>query len=174
MASTPLRIEHRLDGASKFLSWKTRVTLVLKEYDLWELVDKEIFPLIDLTTLEVHEKKDIKVEMVILNSMKDHLIPHLSKKNVSKYMFDAFVGLFQRTNMNKKMVLRNELRSMQMFISDNVINYFMRITQVHDQITSIGEKNEDIENMNVALNSLHKSWEPFFKGFCTREHLRDW
>jgi len=33
-----------LDGASNFLSWKERVTLVLKEYDLWELVDKATSP----------------------------------------------------------------------------------------------------------------------------------
>jgi hypothetical protein len=39
-----LRVEDRLDGASKFLSWKSRVTLALKEYDLWELVDKVVVP----------------------------------------------------------------------------------------------------------------------------------
>jgi hypothetical protein len=44
MASTPLRVEDRLDGASNFLSWKARVTLALKEYDLWELVDKVVAP----------------------------------------------------------------------------------------------------------------------------------
>jgi hypothetical protein len=42
MEKTPLRVEDILDGAYKFLSWKERVTLVLKEYDLWELVDKAI------------------------------------------------------------------------------------------------------------------------------------
>jgi hypothetical protein len=28
--------------------------------------------------------------------------------------------------------------------------------------------------MNVALNGLPKSWEPFVKGVCTRENLPDW
>jgi hypothetical protein len=86
MASTPLRVEDRLDGASNFLSWKARVTLALKEYDLWEVVDKVVAPLIDL---EAHEKKGIKAERVILDSMKDHLIHHLSEKNMTKEMFDA-------------------------------------------------------------------------------------
>jgi hypothetical protein len=44
METTPLRVEDRLDGASNFLSWKERVTLALKEYDLWELVDKVVVP----------------------------------------------------------------------------------------------------------------------------------
>jgi hypothetical protein len=51
---------------------------VLKEYDLWELVDKVVTPPTDLTTLEAHNKKEIKAERVLLDSVKDHLIPHLS------------------------------------------------------------------------------------------------
>jgi hypothetical protein len=50
----------------------------------------------------------------------------------------------------------------------------MRITQVHDQLASIGEKTEYAKLMNVALNSLLKSREPFFKGVCAREHLLYW
>jgi hypothetical protein len=49
---------------------------------------------------------------------------------MTKEMFDALVGLFQSTNMNRKMVLRNKLRSVQMSRYDNVTSYFMRITQV--------------------------------------------
>jgi hypothetical protein len=174
MASTPLRVEDRLDGASNFLSWKARVTLALKEYDLWELVDKVVAPPTDLTTLEAHKKKEIKAERVLLDSVKDHLIPHLSEKKMTKEMFDALVGLFQSTNMNRKMVLRNKLRSVQMSRSDNVTNYFMRITQVCDQLAAIGEKTEDTELVNVALNGLPKSWEPFVKGVCAWENLPDW
>jgi hypothetical protein len=54
MTSTSLRVEYRLDGSSTFLSWKTRVTLALKEYDLWELVDKVVAAPIDPTNLETH------------------------------------------------------------------------------------------------------------------------
>jgi hypothetical protein len=42
MEKTPLRVQHILYGEYKFLSWKARVTLQLKEYDLWELVDKVV------------------------------------------------------------------------------------------------------------------------------------
>jgi hypothetical protein len=94
METTPLRVEDRLDGASNFLSWKERVTLALKEYDLWELVDKVVAPLMDPTTLEAHNKKEIKAKRVLLDSVKDHLIPHLSEKKMTKDMFDALVGLF--------------------------------------------------------------------------------
>jgi hypothetical protein len=58
--------------------------------------------------------------------------------------------------------------------SDNVTSYLMRITQVRDQLAAIGEKTEDAELMNVALNGLPKSWEPFVKGVCARENIPDW
>jgi len=40
MSVGSVRFEDRLDGASNFMPWKTRVTLILKEHDLWENVDK--------------------------------------------------------------------------------------------------------------------------------------
>ena len=38
MVATSLRFEDKLDGASNFLSWKVRVTLLLEENDLWDIV----------------------------------------------------------------------------------------------------------------------------------------
>jgi hypothetical protein len=93
---------------------------VLKEYDLSELVDKVVVPLIDPIALEARNKKEIKVESVLLDSMKDHPIPHLFDKKMTKEMFDALVSLFQSKNINRKMVLRNKLRLIQMSRSDNV------------------------------------------------------
>jgi hypothetical protein len=73
-----------------------------------------------------------------------------------------------------KMVLRNKLRSIQMSRSDNVTSYFMRITQTRDQLAAIGEKVDEAELVNVALNGFTKSWEPFVKGVCAWEKLPDW
>jgi hypothetical protein len=38
MATTCLRFEDRLDGASNFLSWKVRVTLLLEDNDFWDII----------------------------------------------------------------------------------------------------------------------------------------
>jgi hypothetical protein len=97
--------------------------------------------------------------------MKDHIILHFYEKKTTKEMFDALIGLFQSTNMNMKMVLRSKFIWVQMSIYNNVTNYLMRIIHVCDQITSIREKTKDIELVNVTLNGLPKTWEPFSKGF---------
>jgi hypothetical protein len=72
------------------------------------------------------------------------------------------------------MILRNKLILVKISRYDNVTSYFMRINQVRDQISIIGEKLDDKELVNVALNGLPKSWEPIFKGFCARENLSYW
>jgi hypothetical protein len=46
---------------------------------------------------------------------------------------------------------------------DNVTSYFMRITWARGHIATIGEKLDDVELVNVALNGFPKSWEPFFQ-----------
>jgi hypothetical protein len=33
---------------------------------------------------------------MIMDAIKDHLIPHISKKKTAKEMFDALVGLYQK------------------------------------------------------------------------------
>jgi len=94
MASTSLRFEDRLDGASNFLSWKSRVTFLLKERDFWEIVDKVVIAPIDPQAFAAHENMEIKSQWVILDVVKDHLIPHLFEKKMTKEMFDALVSLF--------------------------------------------------------------------------------
>jgi hypothetical protein len=45
---------------------------------------------------------------------------------------------------------------------------------VCDQLVATWEKIEDTKLMNVTLNGLPKSWEPFVKGLYTHEHLLYW
>jgi hypothetical protein len=63
---------------------------------------------------------------------------------------------------------------MQMSRSDNVTSYFMRITQVHDQLATIGEKVNDTRTCKCGTEWFPKSWEPFVKGVCAREKLPYW
>lgn len=44
----------------------------------------------------------------------DHLIPHITKKNTVKEMFDALVMLYQSVNMSCKIPLKNKLTGIRM------------------------------------------------------------
>jgi hypothetical protein len=134
-------------------------------------VEKVVLPSTYPQDSTVHQKKEIKSQRVILDSVKDHLIHHLSKNKKTKGIFDALVGLFQSNNMNRKIILRNKLRFMQMSRYDIVTSYFMMITQVRDQVVAIVNKLDGLDLINVALNGFPKSWEPFVKGVCVQEKI---
>ena len=46
-----------------------------------------------------------------MDTVKDHLIPHVIEKQPVREMFKALVVVFQSDNLNMKMILRNKLRS---------------------------------------------------------------
>ncbi len=59
MAGMGLRFEDKLDGASNFLSWKERVTLLLKEHEIWNIVEKVVPISTYVALLAIHEKEDM-------------------------------------------------------------------------------------------------------------------
>jgi hypothetical protein len=100
MVST-LKIEDRLEGATNFRAWKARILLLLEENDLKEYVESVVPSPNDPHELATHKKKEVKAKRVLLDSVKDHLIPHISKKKTAKDMFDALVGLYQSGNASQ-------------------------------------------------------------------------
>jgi hypothetical protein len=87
--------------------------------------------------LATHKKKKVKAKQMIMDVVKDHLIPHISKKKIAKEMFDALVGLYQSENINKKMILQNKLRSIEMIRSDTITSYLMKVMQIRDQLAAV-------------------------------------
>jgi hypothetical protein len=88
MSVTSVKVEDRLDGASNFLPWKERISVILKEQDLWDvIINPPPAPVqtlagtptvVDPVVQEAWDKKDIKAQRVILEAIKDHLIPHVA------------------------------------------------------------------------------------------------
>ena len=53
-------------------------------------------------------------------------------------MWDALTGLFQSSNKNRKMVLREKLKSIKMVKGEVVMTYLTRISQVRDELAAVG------------------------------------
>jgi hypothetical protein len=69
---------------------------------------------------------------MIVDAIKDHLIPHVSEKKTMKEMFDGLISLYQSQNINKKLILRKKLRFIVMTRSNTVTSYIMKVTQICD------------------------------------------
>ena len=74
-----LRFEDILEGASNFLLWKVGVILPLEENDLRDIVHTIVTPSTNPLDLTIHKKKEMKSKWMIMDAIKDHLIPHISK-----------------------------------------------------------------------------------------------
>jgi hypothetical protein len=82
--ATSLRFKGRLNGATKFNPWKDRIVVLLEEAELWDIVNNtQSNPVIvptDATLLEAYQKKNVKAKRMILDAIKDHVIPHVARK----------------------------------------------------------------------------------------------
>lgn len=68
----------------------------------------------DPKLLAAHVKKEAKAKRIILDLVKDHLIPHIAQKMTSEDMFEALVSLYQRFCFSRQMLLRNKLSPIHM------------------------------------------------------------
>jgi hypothetical protein len=176
--ATGLRVEDRLDGAANFGAWKERMILLLQENELWDIVENTTtHPVVvptDATLLAAYTKKSIKAKRFILDAIKDHLIPHLTGKTHAYEMWESLTKLYQSTNENRKMVLREKLKSIKMTKAENVVTYLTRLTQVRDELGAVGEAIVDSDLVRTTLNGVSKQWVVFVEGIVAREKLPGW
>jgi hypothetical protein len=100
------------------------MSVVLKENKIWNYVSSVVVaPTTDLVALDLHEVKEAKAQRIILDGVKDHLIPHLDEKKTSQEMWDALKNLFEAMNENQKMALKDKLHDTNMGKGESVSSY---------------------------------------------------
>jgi hypothetical protein len=87
-------VKDRLDGASNFNSWKSRLLITLEKSDLMKFVEEFVPEPTNTSEKTQWKKNDAKARKIIIYSMKDHLIPHISPMKTAKEMFHALKKLF--------------------------------------------------------------------------------
>jgi hypothetical protein len=172
-----MKSENKLEGASNFRAWKTRIDLILSKNKVLDFVKGKIVePKFEegkekepqnIAVMEKFKDNDINAMSIIVDSIKNHLIPYISHLDSSKKMYDALTNLFSVRNIGQVMSLKNELRDMKMNDDDNITSYFVRISQSRDQLQEkiISEK----ELVNIIVNGLPKTWDAFAASMNTRK-----
>ena len=113
-----------------------------------------------------HKKNLVKAKRIIADSIKDHLIPHVSSLKTPKEVFNALTKLFEGNNINWKMALRNQLNNVKIHTSDTMQSYFTRVAQIKEQLEVVEENVEEGEIVMTTLNGLPRSWDSFIQGIC--------
>jgi hypothetical protein len=112
--SASIKLVDKLEGVENFRAWKDRIGLILEENDLARFVKDEVPEPDDVTEKAKHQKDTIRAKRIIVDSIKDHLIPYVSSKKTLKEMFDALTKLYEGNNINRKMNLRTQLKNTRM------------------------------------------------------------
>ena len=120
--------------------------------------------------MEKFKDGDINAMSIIVDFKKYHLIPYISHLDTSKKMYDSLTNLFLVINIGQVMSLKNELCDMKMNDDDdNITSYFVRISQLRDQLQSIEEIISEKELVNIVLNGIPKMWDAFSASMNTRK-----
>ena len=78
-----MKVEDHLDGATNFISWKSRV-LILEENDLLKLVNEKV-PEPDYEEDKSHwMKSDCRARRILVDSVSDHLVPQILQKKTTR------------------------------------------------------------------------------------------
>jgi hypothetical protein len=73
-----------------------------------------------------------KAKRIIADSIKDHLIHHISSLSTPKEMMDALTRLFEGNNINKRITLRTHSKNVRMQNSETIHSYFTRVNQIKE------------------------------------------
>ena len=138
-------MEDRLDGGGNWIPWRARIALLLEECELWEIVESVVIVPMDPTQLAELKKKNVKAKRIILDSVKDHIIPHVSGKNYAYQRWESLSNLYQSSNQNRKIVLREKLRNARMAKGDSITSYLTRVSQVRDKLATVRETVDSAE-----------------------------
>ena len=88
---------------------------MLEDNDLSDYVQEEVAKPEDEEAKVKYKKNLVRVKIIIADSLKDHLIPHISSMKTPKEMFDALSRLYEGRNINRNMTLRTPLKNAKMY-----------------------------------------------------------
>eukprot|EP00253_Pinus_taeda_P003842 PITA_03842 len=154
--SLGLRVEDRLDGHTNYSVWKERMQSIFEEAEVWDIMvhttQNPIVVPTDATQL-VDYNKNNKGKRPILDGVKDHCIPHVRGKRNAHEMWTTLSNLYQSTNENRKMVLKEKLKNIKMG-NDSATGYLTNITNVRDELVAIGEAIPPTELTEIRKGQL--------------------
>jgi len=134
-----------------------------------------------------YKKGEVKANKIIIDSIHKPLVAYISDLKTSKEMYDKLVGMFKVNNANQVLFLKNKLKDIKMDRGESIQSYFMRITEIKNDLLSIGEVVGDRELTLIAFGGLTREWDVFnttilnndrILGFdellarCTQEEIR--
>jgi hypothetical protein len=120
---------------------------------------------------KIRKEEDVKARKISIYSVRDHLLPCIANLKIAYDMYEVLTGMFENDNTLRSLTLKIQLQSTNMTKGDSVALFFMKLSEIKEQLETIGEIMSDRNNVLTTLQNLPKSWEPFIQSISGREAL---
>ena len=107
MALHGVRDQDRWDEASNFAVWKAIILFVLDKNCVKNFALKVIAILVDPNDNEKYEEAMARAKSIILDGVKDHVVPHIANKETTYEMWEALKKLYQHNSVQRRLLLEN-------------------------------------------------------------------
>ena len=150
---------NKLVGLSKFNAWKKMTDLKLIENEVMGFIKGSTIqpPKEDILAYVKYMRGDIRARRILIESIKDSLIPYVSKLESSKEIYDKLVELFLKCSTKEIISLRQKLYKLRMS-KEGIIPYLMKIFAIREQLLKLGEVMSNREILTMIQNVLPKEW----------------
>ena len=134
---------------------------ILEEHDIDYFVTCVIEDPTTISGRTNYKKNQGKSNMIIYDSVKDNLMSVITPLNTTKECFDTLTNIYEKKAHPQKMHLKNKLCNMNMEKDETMASFFTNISQVKDQLVSIGVEMDEDDIIQTHIDGIPSSWETF-------------
>jgi hypothetical protein len=102
-------VEYRLDGASNFNPWKSKLLVTLEEGDLLDVTTKVLPDIATDIEKKLRKEDNVIARKINIYSVRDHLLPHIANINTTYDMYEVLKGMFESDNTLRALTLKSQL-----------------------------------------------------------------
>ena len=150
-----------VQGSSNFVAWKAWILNTFVEFDLDDIITRNLEEPTAVTTRAAYRKKQAKAKRLIFESIKDSMMPLVQSLPTAKECMDTLSKLYDVDAPSLKRSLKKELFTMKMDKNETVASFFSRIAQLKEQLVAIAVVTETDYFIGSAIDWLPGSWSPF-------------
>ena len=112
--------------------------LILKEHELKTEVKNSVPEPSEKDEKAQWEKNNTKAMKLLVDRVKDHILPIKIKLDLAYAMFKALEDMFEINNTSRLLALKNQLHHIKMNQGETITSYLMRIAELRNQLSTIG------------------------------------
>ena len=109
MATNIFRLEEKLQDSANYNSWKARLTTILEENDLDDVVFNTIEEPTSNAGRLAYKRKQGKARRIMYDSVKETVMPNITALKTTKECFDTLANLYEKKAPSQKRVLKKRL-----------------------------------------------------------------